>query len=87
MFLYQLVSEPFSGSRYNILDLYTNYTGLGMLVPEFLPITDNSISLDLSKASKPRRRHQIIMEFILIIHLAYRNDYQRLGLAYLHWAY
>ena len=51
MFLYQFVSEPFSGSRYSILDLYTNHTGLLMLAPELLPMTDNSISLDLSKAS------------------------------------
>src|SRR5215211_3067257 len=43
-FLYQLVSEPRTGSKYRLLLSCTNQTGLGISLPDFLPLTLSLIS-------------------------------------------
>lgn len=44
MFLYQLVSEPWTGSKNNVLPSCTNQTGLRISLPDFLPLTLSVIS-------------------------------------------
>ena len=50
-FLYQLVSEPWTGSEYIVLPSCTNQTGRGISLPDFLPLTLSVISYTLFSLS------------------------------------
>jgi hypothetical protein len=73
-FLYQLVFEPWTGSRYNTSPSFTNQTGLGISSPDILPVTLRSISFDLSSTSligfdmtysRGRSRFKLFMKSVL----------------------